>query len=83
MDRLWSALVTNRPQSALLIPVSQSEIAHEVKTIFEELECSKLGRCGGQPETWETVMGLTKKSSSEVAGAVRPVSTGTKKRQNF
>ena len=35
-------LVANRPRSALLIPVSQSEMAHEVKMIFEELGCSQL-----------------------------------------
>ena len=29
-------------QDALLIPVSQNEIAHEVKAICEELGCSKL-----------------------------------------
>ena len=42
MDRLWRALVANRPQNTLLIPVSQSEMAHEVKVTFEELGCNKL-----------------------------------------
>ena len=47
-----------RPQNALLIPVSRSEIARVVKMTFEELGCNKLGRCGVQPETRGTVMGL-------------------------
>ena len=42
MDRLWSALVANRPQNALLIHVSQSEMTHEVKVTFEELGWNKL-----------------------------------------
>ena len=42
MDRLWRALITGRPGHALLIPVSQNDLAHEIKNIFEELGCSKL-----------------------------------------
>ena len=41
MDRLWSALVPNRPQNAILIPVSQPEMAHEVNMTFEELGSNK------------------------------------------
>ena len=43
MDRLWQALIVGRPEHARLIPMDQNEIAREVKTIFEELGCSKLG----------------------------------------
>ena len=42
MDRLWRALITGRPGHALLIPVSQNDLAHEIKNIFEKLGCSKL-----------------------------------------
>ena len=41
MDRLWQALIVGRP--GRLIPMDQNEIAREVKTIFEELGCGKLG----------------------------------------
>ena len=41
MDRLWQALIVGRPGHADLIPKDQNEIA--LKTIFEELGCSKLG----------------------------------------
>ena len=43
MDRLWQALKTGRPGHALLIPVNQSDLAHDIKIIFEELGCKKLG----------------------------------------
>ena len=43
MDRLWQALIVERPGHARLIPMDQNEIAREVKTIFEELGCSRLG----------------------------------------
>ena len=43
MDRLWQALMVERPGHARLIPMDQNEIAREVKTIFEQLGCSKPG----------------------------------------
>ena len=43
MDRLWQALIVGRPGHANLILMDQNEIAREVKTISEELGCSKLG----------------------------------------
>ena len=42
MVGLWSALEANRPQNALLIPASQSEVTHDVTMTFEELGCGKL-----------------------------------------
>ena len=42
MDRIWSALVRNRAQSALLIPMGQNEMTYEKKIMFEDLGCSKL-----------------------------------------
>ena len=61
MDRLWRALKTGRPGNALLIPVSQNDLAHEIKKHILGARMQQAGSCRIQPETWRTLVGLHEK----------------------
>ena len=85
MDRLWRALKTGRPEHALLIPVSQNDLAHDIKNIFEELGCSKLAivayslRHGGPSWDFMKKSAVETKFSNGDVGAVCQACYDTKK----
>ena len=62
LDKMWRGLHRGRPSDATLIPLGQSELAMEIKNIFEEVGAEKLGivayslRHGGP--SWDFMSGF-------------------------
>ena len=61
MDRLWRALIAGRPGHALLILVSQNELAHEMKKHFRGARLQQTGNCRIQLNARGALVGLHEK----------------------